>query len=100
MSKLKKYLLNSIKSEDKISVLGVEKNVAGIALLGIHGVEQETILTALDLHGFAVGSSSSCSTGAIEENRFLRSIGYGKILIALLELALLKTLLWSKLNCL
>ncbi|NJL96935.1 aminotransferase class V-fold PLP-dependent enzyme [Candidatus Gracilibacteria bacterium] len=77
-AKLKKYLLNSIQSEDKISVLGVEKNVAGIVLFGIHGVEQETILTALDLDGFAVGSSSSCSTGAIEENRFLRSIGYGK----------------------
>jgi cysteine desulfurase len=46
-----------------------------LVCLGIEGVEAEPILLALDQHGVAVHSGSSCSSEALEPSPVLAAMG-------------------------
>jgi cysteine desulfurase len=52
-----------------------ESALPHILCLGVHGVEAEPILLALDQHGVAVHSGSSCSSEALEPSPVLAAMG-------------------------
>src|SRR6185436_1554958 len=49
--------------------------VPHLVCLGVEGVEAEPILLALDQHGVAVHSGSSCSSEALEPSPVLEAMG-------------------------
>ena len=52
-----------------------DERVPNLVCLGIEGVEAEPILLALDQHGVAVHSGSSCSSEALEPSPVLEAMG-------------------------
>ena len=52
-----------------------DERVPHLVCLGIEGVEAEPILLALDQHGVAVHSGSSCSSEALEPSPVLEAMG-------------------------
>jgi cysteine desulfurase len=74
-------LADRLASEVLASVAGTERfghrthRVPHVVCLGIEGVEAEPILLALDQHGVAVHSGSSCSSEALEPSPVLTAMG-------------------------
>jgi cysteine desulfurase len=60
-------------------VAGVERfgdsSLPNVLCIGVHGVEAEPILLALDQHGVAVHSGSSCSSETLEPSPVLAAMG-------------------------
>jgi cysteine desulfurase len=52
-----------------------DDRLPNLVCLGIEGVEAEPILLALDQHGVAVHSGSSCSSEALEPSPVLEAMG-------------------------
>jgi cysteine desulfurase len=74
-------LATRLAEEALAAVEGVERfgdpdrNLPHVVCLGVEGVEAEPILLALDQHGVAVHSGSSCSSEALEPSPVLAAMG-------------------------
>ena len=78
-AKLKKFsgqIIDSVMKIDRVHLNGDrEKRLAGNLNFSFEGVEGESLLLQLDLHGIAASSGSACTSGSLDPSHVLLSIG-------------------------
>jgi cysteine desulfurase len=68
-------VLDAITGIERFGDPGSEGSLPHLLCLGVEGVEAEPILLALDQHGVAVHSGSSCSSEVLEPSPVLEAMG-------------------------
>jgi len=58
-----------------VQINGTGPRICNVSNLCFPGVDAETLLIQLDLHGVAAGQGSACSSGALEPSRILLAMG-------------------------
>ena len=76
-SELRDYFIKRATSEISGVTLngGLENRLPNNANLSFFGIEGESLLILLDLHGVAVSSGSACSSGSLEPSHVIASLG-------------------------
>ncbi len=74
---LRDYFVKGIISETGVAILNGDNNfkLSGNANITFKGVDGESLLYALDLHGVCASLGSACSSGTIEPSYVLKEIG-------------------------
>ena len=77
LKKLRDYFVNGVISETGLASLNGDSNfkLSGNANITFKGVDGESLLYALDLHGVCASLGSACSSGTIEPSYVLKEIG-------------------------
>lgn len=70
-----------IKSLPFVQVNGSLDRVCNVSNLAFPGVEAETLLIQLDLHGIAASHGSACSSGSLEPSKVLTQMGLSSALV-------------------
>ena len=64
-----------LKALPFIKINGEGSRICNVSNLSFSGVEAETLLIQLDLHGILASQGSACSSGALEPSRILTQMG-------------------------
>lgn len=76
MSKLRDHLEQSLLSSlENIVINGDQNRVANVSNIAFLGVDAETLLIQLDLHGIAASHGSACSSGSLQPSKVLSKMG-------------------------
>lgn len=79
MEQLRNHLEKSLQEQlEGVTINGLGPRLANTSNLSFAGIEGETLLTQLDLHGIAASHGSACASGALEPSRVLRNMGLSK----------------------
>lgn len=79
MKELRDFFENSLRENvGPLHRNGEGERVCNVSNLSFEGVDGETLLIQLDLHGIQASHGSACSSGSLEPSRVLLSMGYSK----------------------
>lgn len=79
MKELRDFFESSLKEQaDPVHRNGEGERICNVSNLCFDGVDGETLLIQLDLHGVHASLGSACSSGSLEPSRVLLSMGYSK----------------------
>lgn len=68
-------VLDRVPDVERFGCTSADATLPHVLCVGVHGVEAEPILLALDQHGVAVHSGSSCSSETLEPSPVLAAMG-------------------------
>ena len=71
---------NILKRLPFVQINGSGERLCNVSNLCFPGVDAETLLIQLDLHGIAASQGSACSSGALEPSRILTNMGLSQTL--------------------